>query len=229
MSQPSTLSDYSSYFRTSGFKAAFSLRSFSVRRTSLREAVAHAVELDPSKLVIPEQVHSNRVTIVSRPGSYAMTDGVLTNNPQLVLTIQVADCIPMFILDPVTPCFGLVHAGWRGVAEGIGHQTIERLRDLAAPLDQVRFLLGPSIRLCCFEVGEEVATQFPRQYIKREKGQRPHVSLQAALIAQLRQHGVRENQLKDVQKCTYCNSEEYFSYRREGTRAGRMIGIVGWK
>jgi hypothetical protein len=191
--------------------------------------VARAVELDPTKLVIPEQVHSTKVAIVNHPGSYPQTDGVITNNTGLVLTIQVADCIPLFIFDPVTRCFGLVHAGWRGVAKGIGHQTIEQLKNLEAHLDQVRFLLGPSIRQCCFEVGEKVAVQFPPQFVERKNGESPHLSLQAALIEQLRHYGIPENNVTDIGKCTCCNSTDYFSYRREGAQAGRMIGIVGWK
>jgi len=229
MSLPPELLDYSSYFQTPGFVAQFSLRSFDLNHLSSRELVARAVGLEPTRLVVPEQVHSTRVIVVERPGPYPQTDGVLTNNPQLVLTIQVADCIPLFILDPVTCCFGLVHAGWRSIAKGIGYRTVERLQELEASLDQIRFLLGPSIRQCCFEVGAEVAAQFPPQFVDGKNGDLPHLSLQAALKAQLLQHGIPENQVKDVRQCTCCQSRHYYSYRREGAQAGRMIGIVGWK
>ena len=152
------------------------------------------------------------------------TDGLISEKEFCVLSIQVADCIPLYLLQADTGRFGLIHAGWRGVQKGI----VEKAVSFFNP-EKVTCFLGPSIRQCCFEIGPEVASLFPIEFQKRGKGDRSFLNLQEATILQLKVAGVPENQIFSDETCTQCSPENFHSYRRDGSKSGRHIAIAGWR
>lgn len=226
--------DYSDCFSGGGFKAAISVHRLADKyrqgMVSLREraAVAQMVGLPLNRLVYPIQIHSSRVKIGHSPGSIPAVDGVVTNRKDLVLSIQVADCIPLFLFDPRTHWIGLVHAGWRGIAGGIGRNAVAVLVAEGVEARDLVVLMGPSIRNCCYEVGPEVADQFASRYTQAGKGDRSYLDLQGSLTEQLLESGVEAGRILDRADCTCCSGERFYSYRREGPEAGRMIAICGW-
>jgi len=169
------------------------------------------------------------VTICTKPEMKKNTDGVVTNNQDLVLSIQVADCIPIFLVDPVEKVFGIIHAGWRGVVGGIIQQGIYSTIQIGSDPKNLNVLLGPSIRQCCFEVGQDVARQFDSSYITRGINGRSMVDLQSIVIYQLEKLGVKNKKIVDLKECTCCQEKRYHSFRRDGKDAGRMIAILGWQ
>jgi len=111
-----------------------------------------------------------------------------------------------------------IHCGWRGAVQGIIDVTL----DTAIATDA---WLGPSIRVCCFEVGEEVAAQFDERYVDRSHA-KPHVDIPAFTKDILRSRGFGDDAIIDTELCTRCDGSIFHSYRREGKGGGRNLAIV---
>ncbi len=221
-------SDFSPFFPSNEIKAGISLKPFPYFPPEDRKRLAISLKLDPKQLVIPLQVHSDNVRICTKPKVKKNTDGVVTNKQDLVLSIQVADCIPIFLVDPVEKVFGIIHAGWRGVVCGIIQRSVYATIQIGSDPKNLNVLLGPSIRQCCFEVGHDVARQFDSSYITRGINGRSMVDLQSIIIYQLEKLGVKNKKIVDLKECTCCQEKRYHSFRRDGKDAGRMIAILGW-
>ena len=219
-------SDYSQYFYNDRVVAGFTNNSFPYSPPEDRIEFANELNLQPKNLVIPKQVHSNNIAVVTESGIYSDTDGIITNQQDLVLSIQVADCIPIFISDIESNAIGLIHAGWRGIAANIIENSIEKFQSLNSNPRKLEVVLGPSIRQCCFEIGPEVSTKFDEKYQLEGVGDRSYLNPQSVVIDKFIQLGVEPQNITNVEECTCC-SEHYHSFRRDGSKAGRMIGILG--
>jgi hypothetical protein len=220
--------DLSARLGVPGVKAGISLRYFPYSSPDDRRQLAKLLDLSGQQLIIPHQVHSPRVVVARRPGRWPETDGVITDRPDLVPSVQVADCIPLFLVDPENDVTGLIHAGWRGIVAGIVPRMLETLRSLGCDNKSLRFLLGPSIQQCCFEVGPELKGSFPVEFTRPGREDRTFVDLSGIVMAQLLQAGIRQEQVVRVTDCTHCSGDRYHSYRRDGTAAGRMVAVIGW-
>lgn len=228
MAAVKTFLDFSSHFQTDGFRAGFSLfkESFDPSRDS--QDLAKMMGFDPDKLTLPGQTHSTNVLIVDSPGNFPDVDGLVSSQKNVVLSIQVADCIPLFLLDEVNCTMGLVHAGWRGTANGIVFKALDRFSEMGSNLFNVKALIGPSIGQCCFEIGPGVAENFKADFLRKGKVDRSFLDLSNALKNQLIDSGLNINFIFDINRCTCCEKDTFYSYRRDGARAGRMIAICGW-
>ena len=179
------------------------------------------------RLAIPGQVHSATVKRVERPGHVPECDGLITNVAGIVVTVTVADCLPLLLADPMSRSVAAVHAGWRGTASGIALTAVELLaREFGAHPSGLRAYLGPSARSCCYEVGEEVAALFEDRFVRREAARR-YLDLKAAVEAQLIGAGVAPENIESSPDCTISRPDLYHSYRRDGARSGRMMAVIG--
>ena len=144
-------------------------------------------------------------------------DALWSDQRGVALGIKVADCLPVSMLDQGNHIAANIHSGWRGAAQNIVGKTLDVIgaRDAEA-------WLGPSIRVCCFEVGEEVAQRFDERFVDRSHA-KPHVDLVAYTIDVLRKHGVER--IHDSQLCTRCEGSIFHSYRRDGS-GGRNLAFV---
>lgn len=165
------------------------------------------------------QVHS--ATVVRAPGDGRecdACDALWTDQNGMALAIKVADCLPVTLID--AEVIANVHSGWRGAAAGIVAATLD-----AVPLSpSARAYLGPSIRVCCFEVGEEVAERFPKHVDRRHA--KPHVDLVAFTIDVLRRRGFTDARIFDSGLCTRCEGSIFHSFRRDSTGGGRNLAIA---
>jgi len=119
---------------------------------------------------------------------------------------------------------GLVHAGWRGTKEQILAKVVTELSgQYSVDRKSVHALFGPAIRACCYEVGEEFYRYFPDDMVKRKK--KHYLDLAQTNMRQLTALGIPSDQIHDCQLCTCCH-EEFFSFRREGKSAGRMLSLM---
>jgi YfiH family protein len=189
-----------------------------------RRLLAERTGVDPSQLVFMDQVHGATVTVVDGPCADAVpaTDAIVTAEPGLALVVLVADCVPVLLVDPITGVRAAVHAGRRGVANGIVARTVERMHRLGArPWARI----GPSIGACCYEVGDdvygEVVAVAPEAAATTRHGA-PGLDLRRAVVAQLERVGVV--QVSADNACTV-DDPHCFSYRRDGV-TGRMAGVV---
>lgn len=184
------------------------------------------LDIPPDRLAIPRQCHSSRVEAVTAPGYVDATDGLITDHQNLWLAISVADCTPVFLVDPVQNVVAAVHAGWRGSAGMIVSKAVETMKSgfRTKPEDLVVFI-GPSAGVCCYEIGEDVAGRFGSEVLQERDGKR-FLNLKDENARQLREAGIRERNIDVSPICTICN-RDFHSYRRDRDRSGRMMGVVG--
>jgi hypothetical protein len=209
---------------------------FSMRRTSSEVESANRLEFfrsigfDASSVARGEQVHGVAVTFVERPGDYPATDSLVTRKQNLLLGISVADCVPILIVDRESQTIAAVHAGWRGTANRITAKTIAYMKTkLDSRSEDIFAFVGPSAGVCCYEVGEEVAENFPSEYyIRSDHSGKYRVDLKKLNFAQLMESGLPKENLEISEACTICDWN-YHSYRRDGPAGGRMLAVIGLK
>lgn len=181
-------------------------------------------------IVRATQVHGSRVIVVSQPpaprevGDAGACDAVVTALSGVGLVVQTADCVP--VIFAASDAVGVVHAGWRGAAAGVGRTAAETILALTGDPDSVRAWLGPAIGPCCYEVGAEVARRFAPELSRRGAGGKFHLDLPSAVRFQLESAGIRPESITQPIGCTMCGGEQFASYRRDGGTAGRMIALV---
>ena len=182
-----------------------------------------------SALATCTQVHGVTVHRATRPDSWRecdSCDALWTDERNVSLAIKIADCLPVSMIDPVHAVVANVHSGWRGAAQGITAATVDAVSRETAFDPRASFAyLGPSIRVCCFEVGEEVASQFDARYVDRTYP-KPHIDLVAFTTDILRVRGFDGDRISDSELCTRCDGSVFHSYRREGKGGGRNLQIV---
>jgi YfiH family protein len=188
-----------------------------------REYFLNSNGLKSDQLAIVKQVHGTRVLYTEKPGLIGEADGLVTDAVNLTLGILVADCAVVLIADTRKKVICALHAGWRGTAGNIISSGIGKMRDLGAN-DFVAWI-SPCIGTENFEVGQEVAEAFPSAYVIKGFFQKYHVDLQGYLMHQLVCNGVSSKNIKQDGRCTY-SDQRFYSYRRQGANAGRMLGFI---
>lgn len=180
-------------------------------------------------LVSMEQVHGNRVCCVDGESATPVCDAMMTHERHRALMVMVADCIPILFFDPIHQVIAVAHAGRAGVFENILARTITALSQRYETKPQELLVaLGPSIGVCCYEVGSDIAQKayelgFEAMVIKKKA--RYYLDLHAIVKQQLRESGIDARSISWHTQCTACNTEDYFSYRKEGI-TGRFCGVV---
>jgi len=159
-------------------------------------------------------------------------DALWSDERQSALGIKVADCLPITMLDPSRSVIANVHSGWRGAVQRVTSATLATIqRETAFDPYMAHAYLGPSIRACCFEVGEEVVAEFAASYpeldgyVHRDRA-RPHIDQAAITIHVLRTAGFADARIHDSGLCTRCDGSIFHSYRRHGKGGGRNLAVV---
>ena len=210
-------------------------------------------------LITLRQIHSDIIRrIESVPEEPLAGDGMITETSGLVLAIQTADCLPVIVVDTKRRAVGVFHAGWRGTVKRIVEKGVgEMIRCFGSRPDHLKAVIGPGIRGCCYEVGEEIRTKFQSQFeygdclfreVKesdpvREKypllfltarapghgelAPKIFLDLAEANRQQLIATGVPKKSIETSPLCTNCHPELLFSYRAEKGKTGRMMGVAG--
>ena len=193
------------------------------RAENLRRVLADFAPGD--RLADLHQVHGCDVVQVGDQESAPRpdADALVTDRPGVVLAVRAADCVPVLLADPVAGVIGAAHAGRQGLAAGVVPRTVERMRDLGAAA--VHAWIGPHVCGACYEVPAdlraEVSADEPACWATTSWGT-PALDLGAGVRAQLERSGVS---VVDAARCTR-ESDDLFSYRRDGRRAGRLAGLV---
>ncbi|MDQ2777265.1 MAG: peptidoglycan editing factor PgeF [Acidobacteriota bacterium] len=188
-------------------------------------------EANPKVDITLRQVHSNRVVYANGLHDREEEgDALITDHTGQSIGIRTADCVPILLLDSKNRAIAAVHAGWRGTASEIVKTVVvamnERFR--SEPAD-IYAAMGPSIRPCCYEVGEDVAAKFsalfPEWGIENE-GMKVRLDLVEANRRHLKSAGVEDDRIFDSGLCTTCDGGQFFSYRREPENPGRMLASI---
>ena len=225
----------------------FSSMNVSFTRGDREEAVREnyrrlgaAMGFSCENLVCTDQTHTVNLRVVTeedrgkgfvRPKDYTDIDGLVTDVPGLVLAAFYADCVPLYLVDPVRRCIGLSHAGWRGTVGKIGKKTVELMREQygSRPEDLVA-AIGPSICQSCYEVSKDVIEKFQEAFDERfwpelfyeKDGGKYQLNLWRANELGFLEAGVRPERIAAAGVCTCCNPELLFSHRASRGRRGNL-------
>lgn len=192
-----------------------------------RELFFDELGIQLEKVNFQKQIHSDISKCVLSGGFSGECDATYTNTLNIFLTVSVADCLPVFLYDPVKKIIAAIHAGWRGSAEKIVTKTINKLvSDFSIDPSELVVYLGPCISQEYFEVGQEVGDLF-RDEVKFSKGEKFHIDLKKENLLQLVESGALEKNIEISSNCTYKENETFHSYRRDRDRSGRMFGVIG--
>jgi YfiH family protein len=161
------------------------------------------------------QVAGDGVASVCGPGFAGEADALVTAVPDLCLSVAVADCVPVALVGERE--VGMVHSGWRGTLARVSGKAARELGK-----DGIRAYIGPSIRRCCYEVSPELAAQFAARFGEEVVSDR-HLSLQVAIRLDLEGAGVEVN---DLELCSGCRPDLFYSHRKEGPLTGRNLASV---
>lgn len=182
------------------------------------------------------QVHGDGIVRVRRGEAFdtaQKADALVSDDPARVLSVRVADCVPVLLATPDGRAVAAVHAGWRGVIAGIVPKAIAQLRTLTndSTHEDVIAAIGPCIGGEAFEVGAEVLAEFTRVFgadapCRTRPDGKGHVDLREAVRRQLRAAGLKDDQIDSTDRCTYRDREEFFSHRRDNGITGRMAAII---
>lgn len=182
--------------------------------------------LSPDQVATQNQTHSANVTIVEKPGNYPDSDALITKEKNLGLVVSSADCLPVFIYDFTQNIIAAVHSGWRGTQQRILSAVLETLfTNYSSHPDNLYTYFGPSISASVYEVGPEVAEQFPKKYsVKRKEKYLLNIPLVNYDI--LRGAGIPDENIQISKHCTYTDFHFLHSYRKGGKVSGRALGLI---
>ncbi len=177
------------------------------------------------RLVDLHQVHGATV-VLAGPGGFAPApdaDGIVATTSGVTLMVRAADCVPVLLADPDAAVIGAVHSGRLGLVRGITGATVARMREAGA--STITAWVGPHVCGACYEVPAEmqadVGSMLP-EAVSRTSWGTPSLDIGAGVRAQLERDGVK---VIDVSACTH-ESDDLYSHRRDGVRAGRHAGLI---
>ena len=184
---------------------------------------------NPPVAVTLRQVHSDIVRNARVLNDReAEGDALIADEIGRAIGVRTADCVPILLLDRSKRAVSAVHAGWRGTAAQILRRAVQMLQEeFGTEAEHILAAIGPCIRQCCYQVGFEVAERFAQTYrAKGDDAGKWNLNLAAANRNQLLEAGIRPEFVFDLDACTVCQGEEFFSYRREPDNPGRMLSSI---
>ena len=227
-----------------------------------RQVVFEALGLDAESLTVAQQAHGDNVCLVNgkQRGRGALryedaipeTDALITNAPCVSIGVFTADCVPIFLFDPIRVAVGIVHAGWRGAVQGIAAKTVQRMQEaFGSDPKGMRAAIGPSIGRCCYDVHQDVYNEFHEKFpsyasslfkeiagtgniiapdsngARQEPEQKKwNLDLWLASRLQLEDCGLNKECISETGICSACNSHEFFSVRKLGPKTGRTLSVI---
>lgn len=218
--------------------------------------LAQFLKTSPQKIVVLKQTHSAGGIIITKvlkktsiqnfsspffkvlstpPQAYDLEgDALITNEPNVVIGVRTADCIPLLVYDPIQKVVAAIHAGWKGFLLGVIENTIHTMQDFFHS-DPATLQVAIGVTLCqtCFEVGPEVLDQFKEKFgtslfYKSGKIEKFHIDLKAQAISHLVSLGLSSKNIEALKGCTSCDHDQFFSFRK-GDVEGRQLSVIGLK
>ena len=197
-------------------------------------------------VILSQQTHTANLRIVTkedvgkgifRERDYSDIDGLVTNEKDIVLVTQYADCTPLVFFDPITKTAATSHAGWRGTVAEIGKKTVELMyQKFAAKPEDILVGIGPNIGVCCYEVDDPVINEinklsyldFDTCYTKKETG-KYMLDLRETNRQILLNSGIKAENIDVADLCTCCNCDIFHSHRATGGKRGTLAAMISLK
>ncbi|HBG08093.1 MAG: laccase [Geobacteraceae bacterium GWC2_58_44] len=204
-----------------------------------RSLLARSIGTTLDRFLTVTQVHGTDLLVIDTPNpefSHFLKlecDGIVTNQPGIMIAVCVADCVPILLHDPSKGVVAALHAGWQGTVGNIAGKGIEAMATMfGCNRKDIRAAVGPSISACCYEVDAPVRDAFKKSgaawdLFTQEKGEgKWMLDLAAANRQLLSDAGLAPGQIESQELCVCCNQELFFSYRRDGGDTGRQVGFI---
>ncbi|MDD2285156.1 MAG: peptidoglycan editing factor PgeF [Paludibacter sp.] len=206
------------------------------------QQLAGKINISPEKILIPYQVHGTEVRKIDdafmQLDSKEQTellhgiDALVTNITGVCIGVTTADCVPVFLYDTTKQAVAVAHAGWRGTCAKIVSKTIHlMLSEYNCKPEDIQAVIGPSISVQAYQVGEELYTAFQEAgfpvdgiFTRRDTGL--YVNLWKTNELLLLSEGVVSSNIVNANRCTYTEHELFFSARRLGVKSGRMLSGI---
>ena len=205
--------------------------------------IAAALGTDAKQFVCSDQTHTTNVRRVTKadagkgvviPKDYTDVDGLITNEPGIVLSTFYADCVPLYFVDPVHRAIGLSHSGWRGTVNKMGQVTIEAMkREFGSKPEELYCAIGPSICQDCYEISRDVAEEFMKAFpehvndiLIQKSEEKFQLDLWKANEIVMLESGVLPEHLAVTNICTCCNPTELFSHRASNGKRGNLAAFL---
>ncbi|MCI7790958.1 MAG: peptidoglycan editing factor PgeF [Lachnospiraceae bacterium] len=203
--------------------------------------IAKVLGCEIEDIVCSDQTHTINVRKVTaddkgkgivKPKDYKDIDGLITNESGIALATFYADCVPLYIVDPVHHAIGLSHSGWRGTVKRMGAVTLKKMEEEYGTKPQdVYVAIGPSICQDCYEVSKDVADEFREAFLaQRDEDKLLYQKSEEKFLLNLwyanycvfREAGVPEKNIEVTDVCTCCNSDILFSHRASKGMRGNL-------
>lgn len=201
--------------------------------------LGEALGVAPDDFVCTDQTHTTNVIRVgkedcgngvTKPRPYTDVDGLVTNEPGVVLSTFFADCVPLYFIDPVNHAIGMSHSGWRGTVGRMGQRTLEKMQlEFGTDPKDVIAAIGPSICQDCYEISRDVAEQFMAEFAGHEKeilcdkgNDKFQLDLWKCNEIVMLEAGILPEHLAVTNICTCCNPKLLFSHRASQGKRGNL-------
>lgn len=206
--------------------------------------IGKAIGFTPETVVCSNQIHETTIGKVGKrdcgngvitPQKFEGMDGMITNEPGVTLATFYADCVPLYLVDPVKKAIGLSHSGWRGTVGKIGTLTVKAMeQEYGSNPKDILAVIGPSICQSCYEVSEDVANKFKEVYeedlwekLLLDKGNGKYqLNLWEACRENFLEGGILLEHITMPELCTCCNSEFLFSHRASHGKRGNLAAFL---
>ncbi|MBS4014823.1 MAG: peptidoglycan editing factor PgeF [Candidatus Latescibacteria bacterium] len=182
-----------------------------------------------------KQIHSNKILYIADYNfNLDSGDGLYTDQPEIFLSVRTADCLPIYFIVPDKRIAGLVHSGWQGTLKQISLAMIRTIQErYQVKPEQISYAFGPSIGQCCYEIKQDTASLF-KQLIKSYKIEQAIIErdkkifLDIKLINQKIFDTIGLNKITDINLCSCCYEEQFYSARR-GDKLARNLSLIGFQ
>lgn len=206
-----------------------------------KRRLAGAIGVRVEDMTFTQQTHTVNVAVVreeDRGRRFMETDGMVTDVPGICLVTFYADCVPLYLVDPVRKVIGLSHSGWRGTVNRMGQVTLEKMQEVYGtdPKDVVA-AIGPSICQDCYEVSEDVIDRFKDSFSRkdwkdlfyRKENGKYQLNLWRANELVFWEAGILPEHIAVTNLCTHCNPDILFSHRTTGDKRGNLSALLALK
>lgn len=204
------------------------------------DKIAEVLSVSREQFVLSHQTHTDHVRVVfakdggnglSKPLQYSDVDGLITNEKGLVLSTFYADCVPVYLVDPVREVIGLCHSGWKGTVAEIGLKTVRLMeQEFSCNPKDIYGAIAPSICMDCYEVSADVIDEIKKTYdvvhheelFYEKNNGKFQLNLWKACELTLLKAGLTPEHIEITDICTCCNPEYLFSHRASDGKRGNL-------
>lgn len=206
------------------------------RQENIFGDLAKVLDIPEEKIYRAKQVHGTDILIIKDQDYNSISieekDGFVTNIKNIALATYHADCVPIYFHDRKEKVIGLAHAGWKGTLNNISKSVIENMIEhFDSKVEDIIVAIGPSIGVCCYEIGNDVEKLFLEKYTSErdmiiDKNNKIYLDLWKVNETNLLKLGIKKENICHSNICTSCRTDKLFSYRKEKGTKNRMIAAI---